>query len=680
MRPWIIDADDIDVTSGFNTESIERTPSIQEFLSGGSARFMVTGTKGYGKTLLLKAKRMSLAGGIICVPTNSLLDKPIGDKIFSRSMLDLLSGSTQHWRRIWRVSICAAALKRVGAVDGLSDQGPLDPLLANPHLNSVIDFFVNILDLKPGHIVEAAAETDRALIPRLRNIGTPIAVFIDSVDEYFNKHIIDPNLTASAAGEISSDIWYLSQMSLLEAAYELRRVTHHLKVYATIRKEAYARLVENNPMAQQYAGSVLDLTYSKAELREIFCDNIRAEPRSNLVDPPALQSNPLEAFLGTSEVLNGYTGEAEEVFDYIYRHTFQRPRDLMTIGSRLSTQSVGNRRKPETIKRMVNDAATKVANEYIAEIEPHLGDVHLPVLWSMLPGPILAPAEVVRVADQYMSSHRSGPHNSHRTGEQLLTLLYTTGLLGYTVEDVAAAKLMQRFAAPGERTFDPDATRPASCHYLIHPALIEVISSSNRGYSQRIDRVNIIGNERPWLSASPSTRTHHSYVLRADIKGFSRFMVDPDAEARVRDALNVAVETHAVGALYHRVTDGDSVLIVNNDAERLIACAHRIMEDLHRVEGHPSLRVAIVHGPVQIETRDGDPVLRGGDALRLAARIEPRVQPNEVWVDRTVKDHLDQVDAYYTAEPITPDELDVSKPNSGERAIRLELYRVIKRI
>ena len=48
-------------------------------------KFIVTATKGFGKTLLLKAKRVGLqaSGAGVCLPENSLLDKPIGDKIFS---------------------------------------------------------------------------------------------------------------------------------------------------------------------------------------------------------------------------------------------------------------------------------------------------------------------------------------------------------------------------------------------------------------------------------------------------------------------------------------------------------------------------------------------------------------------------------------------------------------------
>jgi hypothetical protein len=86
MRPWTIDADDIQVAEDFDTSLLHPTNWIDDFLAHGrDEKFIVTGTKGFGKTLLLKAKRVvyQQSKNIICLPENSLLDKPIGDKIFS---------------------------------------------------------------------------------------------------------------------------------------------------------------------------------------------------------------------------------------------------------------------------------------------------------------------------------------------------------------------------------------------------------------------------------------------------------------------------------------------------------------------------------------------------------------------------------------------------------------------
>src|SRR5437667_174004 len=133
MRAWTVDADDIRVAEDFDDPLLHRTPDIDDFLSEDrDDKFVVIGTKGFGKTLLL--------------------------------------------------------------------------------------------DFTPGDLQRCATDTDGHLVPRLRAVNTPVAIFIDGVDEYFNKHIESLGSRASAAGQLSPEIWYYSQLGLVEVAYQLRRV------------------------------------------------------------------------------------------------------------------------------------------------------------------------------------------------------------------------------------------------------------------------------------------------------------------------------------------------------------------------------------------------------------------------------------------------------------------------
>ena len=61
-------------------------------------------------------------------------------------------------------------------------------------------------------------------------------------------------------------MWYFSQMGLVEVAYQLRRINHHLKVFAAVRKEAFSRFNEATSMVQQYRGSTVDISYSPSQL------------------------------------------------------------------------------------------------------------------------------------------------------------------------------------------------------------------------------------------------------------------------------------------------------------------------------------------------------------------------------------------------------------------------------
>ena len=288
MRAWTVDADDIRVAEDFDESLLYRTPEIDTFLTPDrDDKFIVIGTKGFGKTLLLKAKRVLYQrdGQATCLPTGNLLDKPIGDKIFGRESIALFSASPLPWSKVWLSAIALAVLKHVGNDEGL-DVGPrLAALVADRQLHSVIDHFVRLLDFTPSELQRAATDTDGHLVPRLRALNSPLALFIDGIDEYFNKHVEDVPASPSVTGELSPNVWFFAQLGLVEVAYQLRRINHHLKIFAAIRKEAYARLPQRTAMVQQYRGSAVDIVYSPEALHEIFVNNVRLVRTERMVRP-----------------------------------------------------------------------------------------------------------------------------------------------------------------------------------------------------------------------------------------------------------------------------------------------------------------------------------------------------------------------------------------------------------
>src|SRR5437588_2299610 len=121
MRAWTVDADDIRVVDDFDESLLHRTPEIDGFLTAHrDDKFIVIGTKGFGKTLLLKAKRIlyQREGQAACLPSGSLLDKPIGDKIFSRESIALFAASPLPWSKVWLTAIALATLQRAGDLEG----------------------------------------------------------------------------------------------------------------------------------------------------------------------------------------------------------------------------------------------------------------------------------------------------------------------------------------------------------------------------------------------------------------------------------------------------------------------------------------------------------------------------------------------------------------------------------
>ena len=261
MRAWTVDADDIRVAEDFDAALLHRTPEIDAFLATDrDDKFIVIGTKGFGKTLLLKAKRIlcQQGGQMLCLPSGNLLDKPIGDKIFGREAVAFFSASPLPWSKVWLAAIALAALKQTEGAAGLKLNARLAALVEDEHLHGVIDHFVRLLDFTPSELQRCAADTDGHLVPRLRSLKQPLAIFIDGIDEYFNKHVEELPVNPSVTGELSPDVWHHAQLGLVEVAYQLRRINHRLKLFAAIRKDAYGRLPQRTAMVQQYRGSAVD--------------------------------------------------------------------------------------------------------------------------------------------------------------------------------------------------------------------------------------------------------------------------------------------------------------------------------------------------------------------------------------------------------------------------------------
>ena len=121
-------------------------------------------------------------------------------------------------------------------------------------------------------------------------------------------------------------------------------------------------------------------------------------------------------------------------------------------------------------------------------------------------------------------------------------------------------------------------------------------------------------------------------MLKADVHGFGSLM-RAGTDGPVRKALEDAVARWAPAAAITETGAGDAVLMADDDPVALAQTARHLMDDVYQAPGQPRLRIALHYGEVQTRQRDTDlrMIIVGGDAILCAARVEPIVEPGQIW-------------------------------------------------
>ena len=131
----------------------------------------------------------------------------------------------------------------------------------------------------------------------------------------------------------------MHKMGLVAAIYSIYRQNSHVKIFATIRREPWE--AATGTLKVNYRNHATFLQYEKDEIRQIFEKNISMMNEEDLVAPSG--KNPIERFIGFDEIPHRFALDEneeprkEDVFDFIYRHTYGRPREIVLMGLEISS-------------------------------------------------------------------------------------------------------------------------------------------------------------------------------------------------------------------------------------------------------------------------------------------------------------------------------------------------------
>lgn len=696
---WIIDADNFNLSTGkdmllLNEEMmdyLEKDNSIQSF---------VVATKGIGKTILLKMKREAMAG-FMMIPESGIDKFAFSDNLSHDSVQ--LFRDLHNVESIWSIAIIMATLRRLSyefAPGELSHF--LSGLYRKRGVGSVSEYFSHLIHADRDDYFRAKADLEGLLVPAYkRAVTAPIAIFIDNIDEYFNKHL-DPGASESVAGALEPELWYTAQMGLVLSFFNLHKFNHHVKLFASIRKEAIARYRRDLVLFQQVGERTLELRYSALELERIFINNLRREPRERFAAPALADKDPVAAWFGFKSIRHKQVKCDEDVFQYLARHTLSRPRDFMQLGKALSRLSP-EERSQESVRAVVQETSADIVGTYLSEVRPHVEPVDMPRLLSLVDTNALERERLREICRRYnavVAGGKAGAAVSEsrnlwipcEAGEDdcsgcegcdAFGVLYKLGFLGYLIDDGSKSTRIQKFVLPGERTFEGGNFLPDSALYLIHPILNSTIMERNRTYIGNRNKRNIVGNGLLWnLEDEKSTRRKYC-ALKADVCGFSKVMEQGASRTlALKEKLAELATDEALGLESVSYSEGDAVSAVCRGAESAAEGAFRLLDGVRRLG--LEVRIALDFGFMTVAASGA---MTGSPYLH-AARVEPLAVPNQIWCTEAFAKELERSDSLYRCIDLseapppslaarrTPGGFAVAK--DGQAELELKLFRIVR--
>src|SRR4051794_6776191 len=627
---WVEDARNLDNTEQLlrSTKGIlEETPAIADFLRDETNKRIVVAPKGYGKTFLLKSKRILLqqnSENLSCLPENQLVDATISDSP-SLSQADVQRFVDYgFWCQVWSAALMVSVVKSSAKFY------PLDPAdFRSPVMRQLL---LSSYPVSPFDALKRLINSDRefqqarrsheltTLMSYYRQIRRPVAVFVDTIDEYFEGYVdgADPSEAESYLhSNKDSRIWIVGQLGICRAIRELLGVNPHVKIFVSIRKEAFNDLDHYDRNAVNINSLVVQLHYTSDELSRIIDKNIAFMKRDNLVQPKA--ATPIARFIGASNIriVNPITKKSEFFYDLVLRHTLYRPRDLMLIGGKIAQISAAERTQ-ERLRAAIDQAASEIIRHYLAEMR---GFIEVPdrLLFSLIPTNVLERRDLKRIANVYAAKMKS--REAEGFDEHPFCALYRLGLLG-VVRRSREQKDLQIFRQP----HDIETTKlslPTERLFLVHPALDDIIAQQSSDYVRAFHTYNVIGHGKRW---------HEGRIFKCSAKGdlnrYSRVLNDPVVGEQFTRYLGNEFEKCRREVEYAALESGDSVVLVDDSADRVLSAARSLQRAVQRFQVPQNFRFGAAVGAISFSTTtqaDGEAVSVPSAAIviRAAARIEP---------------------------------------------------------
>ncbi len=458
---WATDANQIDILD--LDRVLFRNEIIDDFLNSKHRHF-VSATKGFGKTLLLTCKRHLLTR--TSASSNQAITMIPEGRPYLDFMSEMRSLSSRYeqplsdlstTKRLWSAALRISAISHQPTVIEEVEAEELSVFpdrirrwLSGAKIQPTV-VFKELTTLRVSELNRLIDRTENFLDQKIRQIHGGACFFIDKVDQ--------------AIHHVSCDAWIAIQAGLIEAAWETMSANSHLKIFTSIRQEAFSNY--QSDIKSNLFAATTSLDYTDEELHALL----------NQLACCYEGCATFAEFAGMNVMRSGRRPAPEDSFSYVRRHTCGRPRDLVAMASAMSAQrsTLNEKRLREIVQQT---GATVVASNLFDETRIFLSclgdrDSRLRFL-STIPANILEKAEIIRVCEKFNGLE---PGSLQHFGEDSRDIyhpfrdLYFAGLLGVLREDPETGTCEQRFRRPHDSFTLSPTDLPDSPVFLIHPTL-----------------------------------------------------------------------------------------------------------------------------------------------------------------------------------------------------------------
>jgi hypothetical protein len=504
---WTIDANDID--KDFDRVNIEKilvkTSEIDKFLTKhrDTNKYFVIGPKGIGKTLLLKLKsKMCRDIGYQCIPKTTLCEK-LTNLSVSLSADDLNKFKNKAtWEKIWELAIYILILRR------------FEILMPKEIVNTIGEecedlwsILFNLLQRR-NKIDEIHSQVGLWLRPKVLklqqeiNVGQ-VAIFIDNIDEAFDTHVGNSLKNAHlGTAMLDERVWINAQTSILSVARSICQSNPHIHIYLAIRSEAYNNY--NEPLSLQLRDNCIFLEYTKEEVKDIFLKNIKDTSKIDLCEP----NNPdlIRRLAGIDYINNRFVvdqnGEKvkEHLFDFIYRHTFGRPREIVEMGKNISEIPVGKRTE-EAIYNKINEVSKLLFEQLKRETIPFFREDVFREFCFKIETNIFSIKKAREVFHEIREEFDFDNVNSY---------LYRLGILG--VPKYKEPTFYQSFLPVAQYSLNDTTEVPEFQYFFLHPATYSEMKSIHMSLSNFFNQHNIVGYDQVFDPPLEKEITKHIHL------------------------------------------------------------------------------------------------------------------------------------------------------------------------